>query len=285
MSDIVAGTLDALAPAQPFDPDDWHQVLSRAGIRDRQRRMLMRPRMLLLAAVVVIGILIPLGTLGASNDWWFIRLPIIGETATVSTTTAPTTSSDGTTLPSQPVPLAPTVGPVTVKSGVWDGYGWELDAFVGAGGDLCFGISPSATAHGNGAGAALSCAHIYGVPLRSGAAQAPLPLDITYLMGGRSPNLPPYIAGPVVGTARSVVVYFSDGEILRTKTFDVPSNLGSIRFYASPIPDAIATRYLKPPPSLEPAFTKIVGLDSTGNIVACLRTPMTQGGVAPSACR
>ncbi|MDX6399429.1 MAG: hypothetical protein QOF27_35, partial [Gaiellaceae bacterium] len=139
MTEIVAGTLDALAPAQPFDPDDWHEVLSSAGIRDRQRRALTRPRALLLAAAVVIGILLPLGTLAAADDWWFIRLPIIGETATVSTTTA----SGTTASPSEPVPLGPVVAPAAVRSGVWDGQSWELDAFVGAGGDLCFGISPS----------------------------------------------------------------------------------------------------------------------------------------------
>jgi hypothetical protein len=284
MTDIVAGTLDALAPVQPFDPDDWGEVLSRAGIRHRQRRSLARPRTLLLAAAVVSAILVPLGTLGATNDWWFVRLPIIGETAAVSTTSAATPS--GTTAsPSEPVPLGPVVAPAAVKRGVWDGQSWELDAFVGTGGDLCFGISPSATAHGNGAGAALNCARIYGVPQPHGAVQTVMPLDITYLMSGRSPELPPYIAGPVVGTARTVVVYFSDGEILRTETFAAPSNFGSIRFYATQIPDAVATRYLKPPPGPEPAFTKIVGLDENDNIVACLRTPVMEGGVPPSACQ
>jgi hypothetical protein len=104
-------------------------------------------------------------------------------------------------------------------------------------------------------------------------------------MGGRSPDLPPYVAGPVVGSARTVIVYFSDGEILRTETFEAPSNFGSIRFYAAQISDAVATRYLKPPPGPEPAFTKIVGLDENNNIVACLRTPMMEGGVPPPACR
>jgi hypothetical protein len=284
MTDIVAGTLDALAPVQAFDPADWHQVLSRAGIRDRQRRTLTRPRTLLLVAVIVIGILIPLGTLGATNDWWFTRFPIIGETATVSTTTTSTPS--GTTIsPRGQGPVAPAVAPVAMKSGVWDGHGWELDAFVGAGGDLCFGIAPSATAHGNGEGAALSCARIYGVPQAPGAAQTPLPLDITYLMNGRSPDLPPYIAGPIVGSAQSVLVYFSDGEILRTETFGAPGNFGSIRFYAAPVPDAVASRYLKPPPGTGFAFSKIVGRDEKGNIVACFRTPMMEGGVPPSACR
>jgi hypothetical protein len=284
MTDVVAGTLDALAPVQPFDPDDWHEVLSSAGIRDRQRLALTRPRALLVAAAVGLGILLPLGTLGAADDWWFIRLPIIGETATVSTTTASTPS--GTTVsPSSPVPLGPVVVPAAVKSGVWDGQSWELDAFVGAGGDLCFGIAPSATAHGNGAGAALNCARIYGVPLPPGAAQTPMPLDITYLMSGRSPDLPPYVAGPVVGSARTVVVYFSDGEILRAETFGAPSNFGSIRFYAAQIPDAVATRYLKPPPGPVSAFTKIVALDENNNIVACLRTPVMEGGLQPSACR
>jgi hypothetical protein len=285
MTDIVAGTLDALAPVQAFDPTDWDQVLSRAGMQDRQRRALMRPRALLLVAVIVIGILIPLGTLGAADDWWFIRLPIIGQTVTISTTTESVPSSASSSSPSSPVPLAPAVTPATVKSGVWDGQSWELDAFVGLSGDLCFGIAPSSTAHGNGAGAALSCARIYGVPLSPGTAQTSLPLDITYMMSGRSPDLPPYIAGPVVGSARTVVVHFSDGEVLRTETFAGPSTFGSIRFYAAPIPDAVATRYLKPPPGPEPAFTKIVGLDENNNIVACLRTPMMEGGLQPSACR
>jgi hypothetical protein len=285
MSDIVAGTLDALAPVQPFDPDDWHKVLSSAGIRHGQRRSLARPRTLLLAAAVVIGILLPLGTLGATDGWWFDRVPIIDETATLSTTTTALTPSGTTASPSEPVPLAPAVAPAAVKSGSWDGQNWELDAFVGAGGDLCFGVSPSATAHGNGLGAALNCARIYGVPQPPGEAQTVLPLDITYLIGGRSPDLPAYVAGPVVGSARTVVVYFSDGEILRTETFEAPSNFGSIRFYAAPIPDAVATRYLKPPPGPVSPFSKIVGLDENGAIVACLRTPTMEGGMPPSACR
>jgi hypothetical protein len=285
MTDIVAGTLDVLAPVQPFDPADWDQVLSRAGIRDGQRRPLTRPRSLLLAAVIVLGVLIPLGTVGAADDWWFIRLPILGQTATIGTTTDAVPSSTTSSSPGSPAPLGPAVTPATVKTGVWDGHSWELDAFVGVSGDLCFGISPSATAHGNGAGAALGCARIYGVPLPPGAAPKALPLDITYLMSGRSPDLPPYIAGPVVGSARTVVVYFSDGEILRTETFEGPTTFGSIRFYAAPIPDAVATRYLKPPPGTAPAFTKIVGLDESNDIVACLRTPMMEGGLQPSACR
>jgi hypothetical protein len=284
MSDIVAGTLDALAPVQPFDAASWDEVLTRAGVHQHKRRVLPRPRTLLFVAAALIGILIPLGTLSATNDWWFIRVPIIGQTATVSTTTTATTPS-GTTTPSEPAPLAPAVAAVAVKSGVWDGQRWELDAFVGASGDLCFGIAPSATAHGRGEGAALSCARIYGVPLPPGAAQTPLPLDITYLMSGRSPDLPPYVAGPVVGSARSVLVYFSDGEILRTETFGAPHNFGSIRFYAAPIPDAVASRYLKPPPGAGFAFSKIAGLDDKGNIVACFRTPMMEGGVPPSACQ
>jgi hypothetical protein len=104
-------------------------------------------------------------------------------------------------------------------------------------------------------------------------------------MSGGSPELPPYIAGPVVASARTIVIFFSDGETLRTETFDAPSSFDSIRFYASPLPASIATRYLKAPPTPQPVFSKIVGLDENGNIVACFRTPMMDGGVPPAACR
>jgi hypothetical protein len=284
--DLVVEILDALAPPQRFVPD-WEEVLRRTGngraFRDQRERKRMPRRRMALAIVVVIAVFVPLGTLGATDSFWFLRFPISGETS--SPTSSIASPEPGTTTPKGPLGVAPAVSPVAVKTGTWEGHGWELDAFVGAGGDLCFGVAPTATIHGGGADAALSCARIYGVPTQTPSTQGPLPLDITYLMNGRTNDLPPYIAGPVVGTASNVVIYFADGEVVRTPTFEAPPSLGSVRFYASPIPDAVATAYLQAPPGPGPALNKIVGLDENDNIVACLRMPMMEGGVPLAACR
>jgi hypothetical protein len=295
MTDPVAETLDVLAPTQAFSPD-WDAVLLRAGIStpavERPGRRLLRPRTLVLVGLIVVAILVPLTTVGATDNWWFLRFPLPGGTSPVPTNTTTTVPST-TTTPSLPAPIAPSgqlpaapaPQPVVVRTGSWNGKDWEMEAFVGTGGDLCFGVAPDASAHGNGAGAALSCARLDGVPLPAGAATTPLPLEITYLMSSGPNPLPAYIVGPVIGTARTVVIYFSDGEILRTDTFAAPSSLGSIRFFATQIPDAVATRYRPtPPPGPGPAFTKIVGLDSNGNVVACLRMPVVAGGSPLSAC-
>jgi hypothetical protein len=284
VNDPIAMTLEALAPSRDFQPE-WEQVMLRAEPRGRQaptRWSRRKTTRLTVALAVVIAALIPLAALGDTGQLWFLHFPIVGQT---SAPTDASSTSGGSSL--GPVGVAPAVSPVSVQTGSWNGAGWELDAFVGTSGDLCFGIAPSRSAHGDGGNAALACARIYGVPTPTSAPadSGGLPLDITYLMNGRTNDLPPYIAGPVVGTARTVAIYFSDGEVVRTPTFEAPPSLGSVRFYASPIPDTVATTYLQAPPRTVPAFTKIVGLDDADNIVACLRTPMMNGGVPPSACR
>jgi len=261
--DPIANTLDVLAPPQDFNPD-WDVVRSQAGLGVESHQPRARPRFTLrkgvLALAVAVGILVPLGSLSATGNLWILQFPIPGETSKP----APGTSTDTTTTspivlprpPYGPEGVSPAAAAYTVKTGTWDGQGWQLAALVGDRGDLCFGVTPSETAHGSGPHGGVNCAQVDGVPRppSSPNTNPAFPLEITYVMQSRTSRLPAYIVGPVIGTARSVDVYFANGEVLHTPAFEVPSALGAVRFYATSIPDSIADSYLTTPPRLDPTI-------------------------------
>ena len=217
-------------------------------IRDARRsdpRRRLPARPIVVLAALVAAILIPLVAVAAAQEWWFFRF-------------------DGAPPAATPVAV--------VQEGIWDGKPWQLVAYRSTTDGICFGITPT-SGHQSWAGDGLACTQVEGVPTTPESTRA-LPLGITYLEASGA-GLPPYVAGPVVDRAAEVAVYFHGGTVVRTHTFAAPESLGSaIRFYV------VRLRADQPPPSIE----KLVGLDATGQIVACLTTPMPETGVPPSAC-
>jgi hypothetical protein len=245
-------TLRGLAPELSFELD-WDDVLRRAGettASSSRPRVPRRRRRVVLALAVLAAVLVPLAALGSANQWWFLRL--------------------GGATP-QPTGAAPAV----VTQGEWDGHRWQLIAYRSGGNLLCFSVSPEPTTE-RGDGAALGCAAFVGTSSPDGSSTA---MNITYLSGS-APELPAYVAGPVVDSAAEVSVTFVNGDVLRVSTFAAPKSLGGVRFYAAPLP--AAARALHAGPAIE----KLTGYDHNGNVVACLLPSTAVDGVSPlSDCR
>jgi hypothetical protein len=230
-SDPITDALERLAPARPFLAD-WDDVERRAGTR----RWTSPRKRWVLAAALAAAILIPIGALGASGDWWFFAAH------------AP----------------EPVTTPGVVKSGVWNGQRWELIAYGSATHGLCFSMGPAGSLRTNGAGAAMNCGG-FDPDAKLDAGEG-VPHGITYLSGA-APQLPRYVVGPVVEAAVEVVISFGNGDVVRTPTFAAPPSLGAVRFYATQVPDSV------PPATGIGLLEKLVGLDRSGRVVACLAVP------------
>ena len=249
--------LDRLAPALPWEPD-WADVLGRAGARERRAWLRPRGRLRLVLALAALAVLlIPIVAVGAANDWWFLR---IGG------------------------PFTPARTPVVVQQSTWDGYAWELVSYVSTGGTLCFGVVPPGPEPSAFSGA-LACSPFVGIT-RADQTKAAEPLTVTYLSGGfgTGDRHHDYIAGPVVDGASQVEIRFVAGQVLRLPTFPAPSSVGKVRFYAGLLPAGVSLPV--GPGTFRQLFTSIAGLDSDGNVVACLAPADEIDGVSPlSACR
>lgn len=250
--------LDRLAPALTWVAD-WDDVLQRADEAQarspRFRRRMFTRRRLIVAFAVLVAVLVPLVALGAANDWWFFRFG------------------------AAPTPLS---APVVVKKGEWGGHPWQLVAYPSSTDGLCFGITPAGS-EAEGQGAALSCAPFAGIA-RTEATKPTPDMTITFLSGSASAQLPAHIVGPVIEAAQEVEIRFGNGEILRAPTFAAPESLGPVRFYAVQLPTGVA------PTPLGPGHIEMVqsiaGLDTDGNVVACLVPQTAVDGVSPlSDCR
>jgi hypothetical protein len=213
----------------------------------------LRPRRAFaLAGAVVAVVLVPLAALGAANDWWFLKYG------------GPT----------------PTNAPVVVKRGVWDSHPWKLVAYPSSSDGLCMSMIPTRNPDSS-YGAAMGCGPFIGVP-RTPDTKATADMSITYLSGSASEVLPAYIAGPVIEQAMTVEIRFSDGTTLRTPTYPAPSPLEHIRFYASPLPKGKAP---DTGASRDPSMQWVAGVDTHGNVVACLAPLNAKDGISPlSAC-
>jgi hypothetical protein len=221
---------------------------------------LLTKRRLALALALVAAALVPLAALGAASDWWFLG------------NHAPT----------------PTSAPDVVKEGEWSGHRWQLIAYPSNTDGLCVSVTPAGS-NEDGSGGAMSCGPIVGVP-RTTEARASSQITITFLTGAKSRELPAYIVGPVIDRASTVEIHYKTGEVLRLPTFSGSASLGHIRFYAAQLPASIPMPV--PGQRLDahnaPSFmpTKLAGLDSDGNIVACLIPRTAVDGVSPhSDCR
>jgi hypothetical protein len=274
MTDHLAAVLNELVPRFEEERGDWVAVARDAGAAARADRQIedaaalaasrtwtdpRRPRRrfssrrLVLAAAVVVVIAAPLAAVATAQnwwprDWWFFRF---GD--------APT----------------PVTEVNVVKTGSWDGMAWQLVAYGSSTDGICFGIAPADTARTTGTGAGMACDRIDGVP-PTPQSKPSTPHAITY-MWSSSGRLPPNIVGPVIDTADAVEIHFTDGSVVRTTTFEAPKEFGSIRFYATRLPQGPRTGGVE--------VRKLVGLDRESQIVACLIRPMPEEGVPLSACR
>jgi hypothetical protein len=238
--------LNRLVPALSWEPD-WSDVLGRAGELERRRPWQLRGkrRLILVFTVLAVLLLIPLIALGAASWWWFFKY---GQA---------------------PTPVSP---PVVVKEGSWDGQPWELVAYRSTTEDLCYSVTPAGS-EVSGAGAAMACGPFAGI-VGTNETKATPDMTISALVSSGG-QLPVNIAGPVVDSASQVEITFSNGQVLRVPTFAAPTSIGSVRFYAAPLPEGVS-------PSLP---RSVAGLDDDGNVVACLVLAAADNGISPlSAC-
>lgn len=267
----VSSVLDELVPRFEDEQGDWPRVLVDAGVAPGHTRPVgnstsvagrvpdrrwpvarLTRRRLVVVAVAALAIAIPL-VAAASQDWWFFK--VAGS--------APD----------------PTTDVAVLKSGVWDRKPWQLAAYLSATDGICFSLAPTATTGQAGDGAALNCDAIEGVP-RTDESKPYVPHAITFLTGS-SVGFPAYIVGPVIDKADEVAIHLDDGSTIATPTFDVPKELGSIRFYATQLPELERS----PGEPRRTGIQRLVGLTSEGEVVACLVPSMTDTVVPISACR
>ena len=249
--------LDRLAPALPWEPD-WADVLGRADEREWHRWPRPRgKRRLIVALAALVAVLVPIVAVGAANDWWFLR---VGG------------------------PFAPAGTPVVVQQSTWDGYAWQLVAYVSTRGDLCFGVVPAGSEPVTSSGA-IACSPFVGIT-RADQTTEGEPLALTYLSGGfgTGDRHHDYIAGPVVDGASQVEIRLVAGQVLRLPTFPAPASVGNVRFYTGLLPADVSIP--RAPGPFSQVVASIAGLDGDGNVVACLVLSAAVDGVSPlSACR
>ncbi len=264
----LSALLDELSPDVPASGPGWEDVLTRADVLaaaptngsppaptrlgSLDRRPWTGTKRLLVAAAVLAAILIPLGALATVNGWW-----------------------SGT-----PRPLNK---PVVVTRGSWDGHPWNLVAYVSAAG-VCWSITFEDSPRG---GTALGggCGSIVGIrPPRAGL-EIP---TVDWRAGASSDrSYPKWIAGPIVETARLVVIHFRNGTELRVPASDAAmwKKVGwyrPVRFFAAQLPAGI--NFIDVFLSVD----SIAGLDAHGNVVACYASayPVAPSGGGPplTAC-
>lgn len=246
--------LEQLVADATWQPD-WQEVLARAGAAPAHR--LLTRRRVTVSVAVAAAVIIPLAALAAANDWWFFRTP-----------GSPT----------------PTIAPVIVKTGVWDGHHWQLVAYPSETDGLCVSMIPGAGTDSS-YGAAMGCATLKGVPRTAQTKPAAQDMTITYLSGSPTSVLPAYIVGPVVEDAARVAIRLSDGTTIRTPTFGAPPPLQHVRFYAVQLPDSQGGSPRTTPPFHATPLQWIAGLDQSGHVVACLAPATATNGISPlSAC-
>jgi hypothetical protein len=206
-TDVIAETLDRLAPEQPFAAD-WEDVLRRAGETGR-RKPWPRKRWLIAAAAAVIVALSPLAAIAAGDEWGLFRMLD-----------------------------PPATTPEVLQTGSWAGQGWELVGYRTEDGGLCFTVfstdAPSSAWRGGPVGCSGSPeGHSRGRDGQGG---------IGYLRGVSKLDprfievAPHFIAGPAIRGTQEVAIHLAGGEVIRTRAFGVPESMGDVVFFASPLP-------------------------------------------------
>jgi hypothetical protein len=228
------------------------------------RLHLLPKRRLMLALALLAAALVPVAALGAANDWWFLQ-------------------SHG------PKPVS---APDVVKEGEWSGHPWQLIAYPSGRVGLCVSVAPAGSTAGGREripfspppGGATSCAPFVGVP--TAETKGSSKMTITALSGAASDELPAYIVGPVIDKASTVEIKFGTGEVLRLPTFRGAASLGRVRFYAAQLPATIPMPVPGQRIEDQRSFIDIdtlAGLDSDGNVVACLAPRTAVNGISPAS--
>jgi hypothetical protein len=282
----MSAVLNELSPDVPATGPGWDDVLARAetlaaatspngpvrGPLDLRRRDRWTVRRRLVLAGAVIGaVLIPFVAFAAVNGWWFFDFR------------------------DTPRPLSK---PTVVTTGSWQGHPWELVAYTSAAG-TCWSITFTDTPPPGGAGEAgtpgpgavsgadnaLSCGGVVGLrPPQPRAIDLP---TVMYMTGSSfNTDYPSWIAGPVVVSAKTVVIRWRSGLVVQAPTSKAVELgkvgwYGPVRFFAAPLPKGFR-------PGFQPSaiVQSLTGLDGHGNVVACLVPVSAHGSFSPlSDCR
>jgi hypothetical protein len=219
-------------------------------------------RRLTFALALPAAVLVSLAALVAANDWWLLE-DDAPTSVGVSDAPAPVGVSD------------------LVKEGEWSGHRWQLTAYRSRTHGLCFSVAPAGL--NADASGATSCGPFVGGP-RTAEIRGASEMTITLLGGAAGPELPAYVAGVVIDKASTVEIRFGTGEVLKLPTFSGAASLGRVRFYATQLPTSIPIPI--PTPGLRSQnqrnfITTLAGLDSDGNVVACLASRTALPGVSP----
>jgi hypothetical protein len=151
----------------------------------------------------------------------------------------------------------PVRAPAVVKEGSWSGHPWQLIAYRSGTDDLCVSVT-AAGSNASGSGGATGCAPFVGV---SGTAET---------------------KGPVTDKASTVEIQFGTGAVLRLPTFSGAASLGHVRFYAAQLPASIPMPQSDLRNQSQRSFINtLAGLDSDGNVVACLAPRTMVDRVSP----
>ena len=133
-----------------------------------------------------------------------------------------------------------------VAYGTFGAVSWKLSATDTADGHFCLTMALPE----RGGGRSSACGSIFG--LAAGRAHG-----ITFLAHTGRPA-PDYIVGPVVATAKTVVIALSSGKTIKTRTIAPPTGLtGKISFYVAELPCPAEA-------------TSVRGIDAGGHDVAHL---------------
>jgi hypothetical protein len=253
MSDYVSAVLDELVPRFEDGQGDWERVVADAGaaaptarVQVARRARWLTRRRLALVAVALAAIALPLVAVAASQEWWFFRTGAAPE---------------------------PVTGVSVITTGTWNGREWQLLAYRSSTDGICFGVAPPEAARTAGAGAAMACAPVEGMPATPNSKPGPR-VSVTFLTSSLGEETV-YAVGPVVDAAAEVEVHLAGGEVVRAATFDAPEELGAIRFYAMQLPISRARGA---------TIEKLAGRDRDGRVVACLVVPLQEERTPLSAC-
>jgi hypothetical protein len=223
-TDVIAETLDRFAPEQRFAAD-WQDVLRRAGETKLSTRRRPRKRWLL-AASLLLAIVSPLGAIAAGDEWGFFR----------------SMSPPATT-------------PEVLQTGSWAGHGWELVGYRDERRGICFTVISTETPRTEQRGRAMACGGSPEGHPRGSDGQGGMGSLLAYVGGGPGVSQR-YIAGPAIDGTRDMAIHLAGGDVIRTPTFDVPDSMGSVVFYAAPLPDTAEV-------------VRLIGRAADGRVIAC----------------
>jgi len=208
---FISEILESHVPERREIAPDWVNVLRRAGLGGRSRR-LSRRSLLIAFATILVTLIASALAISSEYQWWFLSEEGMG----------PAPSKEGV---------------VIVARGTWSGHDWILSAYrttdLGADGTSKEGICVGFLRGGlpSGRGGSMGCGAI-----PSGSRGHPG--ELSFVSSPRpEKGLPALVYGPVVASASHVRIEFVDGNSIEAKTIAAPRQLGlSVGFFAVPLP-------------------------------------------------